>query len=39
MEASGAPELGQMRAGMPVLDAEIVEPSAVLEPEPRQEER
>jgi len=39
VEASGAPELGQMRAGMPVLDAEIVEPSAVLEPEPRQEER
>ena len=38
-EASGTPELGQMRADMPVLDAEIVEPSVVLEPEPRQEER
>ncbi|MGK2309145.1 dynamin family protein [Cutibacterium sp. V970] len=39
VEAFGASEPRQMRADMPILDAEIVEPSVVLEPEPRQEER
>ena len=34
-----AREIGQVQADMPVLDAEIVKPAAVLDPEPCQEER
>jgi len=39
VEASQAREIGQVQAEMPVLDAEIVKPAAVLDPEPCQEER
>ncbi|MSS46601.1 ABC transporter [Cutibacterium sp. WCA-380-WT-3A] len=39
VEASHAADMGQLRAGMPVLDAEVVEPAVTLDPEPRQEDR
>jgi len=39
VETSQARVIGQVQAEMPVLDAEIVKPAAVLDPEPCQEER
>ena len=38
-EAPQPAKIGQLQANMPVLDAEVVEPAVVLDPEPRQGER
>ena len=38
IETSPASEKGQLPADTPALDAEIVEPAVVVEPESRQEE-